>query len=143
MGRKCQKCGAKEANRLSTEVEKQVAELEACSPCEEKIEEKCDACAKRSNQFWMNYIGEERGWWWAIELARRQLLVVLYVFVQDWEIKQVGTHLLTSKTWTHNESASVYTVPADPLSILLSVTIYLLQSQLYSIAALFLHTSTR
>ena len=101
MDGKCQKCGARGGNRFSAEIKAQEAELEACSPCSEKVEEKCDACAKRSNQFWMNYIGEERGWWWAIELARRQLLVVLYVFIQDWEIKQVRARLCSITTWIH------------------------------------------
>ncbi len=67
-------------------------ELEPCSPCPEKVDKTCEACANRSRQWWMHYIGKERGWWWAVDLMRRQLLVGLYVFIQDWKIKQASAN---------------------------------------------------
>ncbi len=66
-----------------------MVEEDPLSPCLTKAGKPCKACAKRANQCWLDYIGKERGWWWAVDLMRRQFLVAIYVFIQDWELKQV------------------------------------------------------
>ena len=76
--------------RFSSSTDDENTELEPCSPCTETLKHPCEACTQRAKRFWSNYFGNERGWWWSVDFARRVILVALYVFIQDWQLKQVG-----------------------------------------------------
>ena len=68
-------------------------ELDYCSPCSEKLDKSCEACTLKAKKFWSDYFGNERGWWWSVDFTRRVILVALYVFIQDWELKQVSMRI--------------------------------------------------
>eukprot|EP00794_Sanderia_malayensis_P019851 gene19851-21793_t len=85
----CSKCGVKLARDHGQTRKAGGDELEPCSPCAQKAEKACQACATRTSRWWEHYVGKERGWWWAVDLVRRQALVAIYVFIQDWNIKQI------------------------------------------------------
>ena len=87
--RLCQNCENRRM-RLSSSSHDDKTELESCSPFTGNFDQPCKDCTQRAKNFWQNYLGNERGWWWSVDFARRVILVALYVFIQDLHLKQVG-----------------------------------------------------
>jgi len=87
--RLCEDCMRKN-RRESRSMDNAKIELDYCSPCSEKLDKSCEACTLKAKKFWSDYFGNERGWWWSVDFTRRVILVALYVFIQDWELKQIS-----------------------------------------------------